>query len=145
MALRPHIVHVVGHSEAHHAATAEDVIESCLLARRAIQNALRGMPDMTCDPQVQARCAALVAEAQATLAAIDSLAAPGCTDPLTDPTVLGRAVRLGILDAPQLRNNPIAPGRARTRMMAGACVAVDSQDRPLSEPERLQQFSKEAQ
>ena len=40
MALRPHIVHVVGHTEAHHAATAPDVIESCQLARRAIENAL---------------------------------------------------------------------------------------------------------
>ena len=39
MALRPHIIHVVGYSEAHHAATAGDVIESCGLARRAIENA----------------------------------------------------------------------------------------------------------
>ena len=145
MALRPHIVHVVGHSEAHHAATAEDVIEACLLARRAIQNALRGMPDMTCDPQVQARCAALVAEAHTTLAAIRDLAGPACADPLTDPNVLGRAVRLGILDAPQLRNNPIAPGHVRTRMIAGACVAVDPQGRPLPESERLQQLIKETQ
>ena len=29
MALNPHIVHVVGHTEAHHAATAEDVIAAC--------------------------------------------------------------------------------------------------------------------
>src|SRR5690242_3019137 len=55
MALRPHIVHVVGHTEAHHAATAEDVIEACGLARRAIENALRGQPDMTADPTVQRR------------------------------------------------------------------------------------------
>jgi methylmalonyl-CoA mutase cobalamin-binding subunit len=143
MALRPHIVHVVGHSEAHHAASADDVIESCLLARRAIQNALRGMPDMTRDPQVQERCSVLVAEARATLSAIADLAGPGCTDPLIDPDVLGRAVRLGILDAPQLRNNPIAPGRARTRVIGGASLAVDTQGRPLPEAERLRQFNKE--
>lgn len=101
---------------------------------------------MTCDPQGAACCAALVAEAQATLAAIDSLAAPGCTDPLMDSLLCLAAPRRRAFGMPpELRNNPIAPGRARTRMMAGACVAVDSQDRPLSEPERLQQLSKEAQ
>jgi hypothetical protein len=138
MALRPHIVHVVGHSEAHHAATAEDVIESCLLARRAIQNALRGMPDMTSDPQVQARCAVLVEEARCTLRAIAELAPPGGADPLLAPDVLGRAVRLGILDAPQLRSNPIARGQVRTHIAAGACVAVDSEGQPLAEQARLQ-------
>jgi hypothetical protein len=143
MALRPHIVHVVGHSEAHHAATADDVIEACQLARRAIQNALRGLPDMTADVAVQARCAELVAEARTTLAAIADLAGPGCVDPLIDPTVLGRAVRLGILDAPQLRNNPIARGHVQTRIIGGACVAVDPQGRPLREAERLQHAHKE--
>ena len=58
MALKPHIVHVVGHTEAHHAATAEDVIAACRVARRAIENALAGAPDMTVDPRVQARTAA---------------------------------------------------------------------------------------
>ncbi len=47
MALKPHIVHVVGHTEAHHAATAEDVIAACKVARRAIENAVAGAPDMT--------------------------------------------------------------------------------------------------
>ncbi|NMC54466.1 MAG: cobalamin B12-binding domain-containing protein, partial [Chloroflexi bacterium] len=37
MALQPDIVHVVGFTEADHAATADDVIESCQLARRAIE------------------------------------------------------------------------------------------------------------
>ena len=38
------------------------------------------------------------------------MAAPGVPDPLTDPATLARAVTLGILDAPQLRNNPFAHG-----------------------------------
>jgi hypothetical protein len=143
MALNPHIVHVVGHTEAHHAASAEDVIEACRLARRAIQNALRGMPDMTRDAAVQARCAELLDAAHVTLSALRELGGPNCTDPFTDPKALGSAVRLGILDAPQLRSNPIAPGRITTRVLGGACVAVDSQGRPLSEAERLRQISKE--
>jgi hypothetical protein len=73
MALRPHIVHVVGHTEAHHAATADDVIEACKLARRAIENALRGQPDMTADPAVQQRKEELAREAKVTLDAIRAL------------------------------------------------------------------------
>ena len=50
MALKPHIVHIVGHTEAHHAATAEDVIDASRMARRAIENALAGQPNMLMDP-----------------------------------------------------------------------------------------------
>ena len=141
MALRPHIVHVVGHTEAHHAATADDIIESCKLARRAIDNALAGQPDMTADPRVQARRGELVAEAKVTLAAIRALADPtavGSDDPLTDPATLARAVTSGVLDAPHLRRNPFARGQIVTRIdRRGACVAVDPNGQPLDEMERL--------
>src|SRR5690606_5774519 len=50
MALKPHIVHVVGYPEADHAVTAEEVIESCQIARKVIENCLMGLPDMTLDP-----------------------------------------------------------------------------------------------
>ncbi len=139
MALRPHIVHVVGHTEADHAATAEDVIEACRLARRAIANALQGQPDMTHDPLVQARREELIREARVTLDAIRSLAGPGVSDPLTDPATLARAVTAGVLDAPHLRNNPFARGEVVSRIdERGACVAVDPESgRPISEAERL--------
>ncbi len=139
MALRPHIVHVVGHTEAHHAATADDVIEACKLARRAIEHALRGQPDMTADPAVQARKEELIREALVTLEAIRALAGPDVPDPLTDPATLARAVTTGILDAPHLRNNPYARGQIVTRIdERGACVAVDPDTgRPLREEERL--------
>ena len=55
MALKPDIVHMVGHTEADHAATAEDVIEASRMARRAIENAVRGAPDMTADPLCRAQ------------------------------------------------------------------------------------------
>ena len=138
MALKPHIVHVVGHTEAHHAATAEDVIAACKVARRAIENAVAGAPDMTLDPHVQARKQELIAEAQVTLDAIRALAGPEVTDPLLDPATLAGAVTSGILDAPHLRNNPHGRGRILTRIDArGACVAVDAAGRPLSETHRL--------
>ncbi len=141
MALRPHIIHVVGHTEADHAATADDVIEACGLARRAVENALAGQPDMTADPRVQARCAELVSEARLTLEAIRSLATGAGEDPFVNAETLARAVRVGLLDAPQLKNNPFAPGQVKTAILGGACLAIDSTSRPLSEADRLAQLS----
>ena len=139
MALKPHILHIVGHTEAHHAATADDVIEACKLARRAIENALRGQPDMTADPTVQERKEELIQEAQVTLTAIHSLAGPDVSDPFVDPATLARAVMAGVLDAPHLRNNPFARGQIVTRTDArGACVVIDpATGKTLSERERI--------
>ncbi|GAP17351.1 cobalamin B12-binding domain-containing protein [Levilinea saccharolytica] len=137
MALQPHIVHVVGHTEADHAATAEDVVEACRMARRTIENAVRGAPDMRLDPKVQERAAFLADEAQVTLRAIQAAAMPGVSDAWTCPETLGRAVRMGILDAPQLRNNPFGRGRVVTRVVQGACVAVGDDGQPISEEVRL--------
>jgi hypothetical protein len=142
MALKPHIVHVVGHTEAHHAATADDVVAACKVARRAIEDALAGAPDMRLDPRVQQRTHELVTEAQVTLDAIRRLGAQDIADPFTDPATLARAVTSGILDAPQLRNNPFARGQVITRIdRRGACVAVETvSGRPLPEAERLASF-----
>ncbi|MCL4860186.1 MAG: cobalamin-dependent protein [Caldilineaceae bacterium] len=142
MALRPHIVHIVGHTEADHAATAGDVIAAAKMAQRAIENALYGAPDMTQDPAVQARKGELVAEASVTLDAIAGLAGPGVADPLTDASTLARAVQLGLLDAPHLRNNRYAAGQVVTRIdTRGACVAIDPESgRSLCEAERITQI-----
>ncbi len=143
MALRPHIIHVVGHTEAHHVATAEDVIEACGLARRAVEHALRGQPDMLIDPAIQERKETLVREAHVTLEAIRSIAVTGAADPLSNPATLARAVAIGILDAPQLRNNAYARGYVKTRIVDGACVAVAPDGSPLSESERVEALLKE--
>lgn len=124
MALRPHIVHVVGYTEADHAATATEVIESCKLARRSIQNGL-GQPDMTYDPLIQERKKQLINESNEMIKLIMSLAPDGVTDPLADATTLTNAVTRGILDAPQLINNPFAKGKIRTHIdKRGACVTI---------------------
>ncbi len=138
MAIKPHIVHVVGATEAHHATTAHELIESVKIARRAIENALRGAPDMTADPIVQRRKKELMSEAQVTLEAIKRLAGPSVPDPWVDPATLARAVTVGILDAPHLKGSPIAKGQVVTRIVDGMCVAVDPQTgRTLSEAERI--------
>jgi methylmalonyl-CoA mutase cobalamin-binding subunit len=143
MALKPHIIHIVGHTEAHHAATAEDVIEASQIARRSIENAVRGAPEMISDPAVQRRKEELLAAARITLEAIRGLARAGTADPWTDAAALAKAVTSGILDAPQLLNNPFARGQVRTHIVNGQCVAVDANGRPLSESERLTKLAKE--
>jgi len=142
MALKPQIVHVVGFNEAHHAATAEEVIASCKMARQVIQTALRGQAEMSADPHVQERVEELIAQAGITLDAIRALAPVMVDDPFIDPATLAKAVKIGILDAPQLRNNPYAAGQAVTRIDArGACIEVDPLDgKPLDERRRVEKI-----
>jgi methylmalonyl-CoA mutase cobalamin-binding subunit len=137
MAIRPHIVHIVGHTEADHAATAKDIIEASKLAKRAIDNALAGQPEMQFDPKVIERSNQLVAEAKITIQAIKDLAPSGTSDPLKDPEILSRAVSVGILDAPHLRNNTFSLGKIRTVVIDGACLVVDGDGHPISERERI--------
>jgi hypothetical protein len=138
MVLRPHIVHIVGHTEADHAATAEDIIEAARMARRAIENAM-GQPDPSADAIVQERVRELVGQAHITLEAIRSIAPPSVPDPWIDADTLAKVVSLGIMDAPQLGNNPFARGELKTRIdRRGANLAVDALSfEPVSEEVRL--------
>ncbi len=137
MAIKPHIYHVVGYCEAHHAANASDVIESCKIVRGVIRNTMLGTVDITQDAKVQKRKKELIEEACITLRAISSLGS-GVNDPLTDPATLAQAVELGILDAPHLRGNIAAQGNLITRLVDGALYAYDCKERRiLSEKERI--------
>ena len=138
MAIQPHIYHIVGHTEAHHAATADDIIEASRIARRAIENAVRGAPDMTADKAITKRRKELVKDATLLLEAISALAGPEAGDPLTDAATLTRAVTSGLMDAPQLRNNKFGRGTVRTSIVNGASVAVNSKGKPIKENKRLQ-------
>jgi len=142
MALKPHIVHIVGHTEAHHAATAEDVIEASRTVRRAIDNSLRGGLDLLSDQRIQERAEELVGEAKVTLDAIRKQAICAGADAWTDPDALAAAVTSGILDAPHLKNNAFARGKIQTRIdHMGACEAVHPQtNQPISERERIAQL-----
>lgn len=135
MSLKPDIYHIVGHTEAHHAATADDVIEASKIVKRAITNAL-GAPDMSSSPAVQARKGYLVKETRYLLKKIQALAPDDVIDPLIDPSTLTKAVTSGLLDAPQLKNNPYGLGRVRTRIINGACVEVDESGEPISQYEK---------
>jgi hypothetical protein len=137
MQLKPHIVHIVGHTEAHHATTAAELIEACKIADGVISQCLLGLADMTRDPRVQRRTAELLADADVLLGGIAQLAPDHC-DPYTDADTLARAAEIGLLDAPHLRGNSAACGKIVTRMIGGACLAVDpATGKPLAETERV--------
>lgn len=136
MALRPHIIHIVGHTEANHAATADEVIEGAMMVQEVVETALRGNPDMTADPVVQERKARLVQETHILLNAIRNLA-PNHPDPFADAALLAKAVGVGLMDAPQLVNNAYAQGSVRTRSLGGKIIAVDDQGRTLNEDQRI--------
>jgi methylmalonyl-CoA mutase cobalamin-binding subunit len=139
MALKPNILHVVSYTEADHAATGDDVIESCLLARRAIQNAMTGQPDMTLDPKIIRRKEYLIEQAKITLAAI-AKSSKSKSDPFIDAATLEEAVVLGILDAPQLAGNPYGKGRIRGGLIDGGWDSVDENGEKLDELKRLAQW-----
>ncbi len=139
MALDPHIVHIVGHTEAHHAATADDIIEAVTLARRPIENAINGQPNMTQDPLIIARTDQLIREANTTLEAFQQLADSAVQDPWTDPATLAKAVSSGLLDAPHLANSQYARGTISTHIdTRGACTAINPDTgAELPEAERI--------
>ena len=137
LGLRPHIIHVVGYCEGDHAATADDVIESCEIVRGVLRNCLFGLPNMAEDPVVQQRKDQLVAEAGVLIQVLRALGR-GEEDPLTSPSVIAEAIRMGVLDAPHLKGNPHAAGLLQTRTVNGAVFPVDPQTkRVLTEAERL--------
>ncbi|HEX7392264.1 MAG TPA: cobalamin B12-binding domain-containing protein [Thermoplasmata archaeon] len=138
MALKPHIVHVVGFSEADHVATPEDVIESCQIAKGALTKAMLGVPDPRADPTIAARKARLLEDAKFLIDAVKRAGAKHPEEPLTSPDVLFSAVRNGLLDAPDLKGNPVARGILKTAIVNGACVAVDkSTNAPVPEKDRV--------
>ena len=102
-----------------------------------IETTRRANPDIARDPAVLRRRDELIAGTDRLVDAIRALGTDGDDDPLVNPDVLARAVARGLLYAPQLLNNPYAPGRVRTRSLDGALWAVDRAGNPLDEARRL--------
>lgn len=140
MSLKPHIIHVVGFSEANHAANPEDVIESCKIVRGVIRSTLHGVADMSKDTLVQNRKNELIEEAMFLLETIKELY-PQSKDPWSDPSVLADVIKRGIIDAPHLRGNPNANGSLETRIIDGKCLAYSKRlGKAVSESERLSEL-----
>lgn len=139
MQIKPDIVHVVGYPEADHAVTAQEVIESCMMARKAIEDAISSQINMIPAENIQNRVRELVSEAGKLLEAIDQLGSGNSDDPFADPRTLASAVTSGLLDCPQLANNRYGKGEVVTLLdHRGACVAIDhTSGKALSEEQRI--------
>lgn len=143
MNVNPDIIHVVGYSEAEHAATPEVIIESTKIVRGVIRSCLQGNADTTKDAAVQARKQQLVSEALFLINFIKDLYKSVSPDPLFDPAVLEDCVRRGILDAPHIVKNAAYRGIANTRVIDGKCQAYDAATKKtLFESERLDALQK---
>lgn len=123
MNLDPDIVHVVGYCEGSYIARPKEIIESCKMVQQVIVNYKMGVPDMSLDPEVQARKLELKEEALLLVDAIKSLGQS--KDPLTEPAVFVKAVEIGLLDAPDLKGSQYARGEICTDMINGACRTID--------------------
>ncbi len=141
MAVNPHIIHVVGYSEAEHAATPEVVIESCKIVRGVIRSVLHGGVNECSDPNVIARKDELVSEARELLTFILQQYGDSSDDPFSDPEVLSDCIRRGIIDAPHIKKTEKFRGILTTRVIDGKCVAFDEdRKKVITERERLQQL-----
>jgi len=138
LALKPHILHAVGYSEGDHAASADEVIESCLIAHGVLHDALHGLPDLTKSEIVRKRKRHLLQEASILLRAIQKVGSESSQDPWSDPIVLAAAIGRGILDTPHFKGLPHACGKITTKCIDGAWFAIEPETgRIINEQERL--------
>jgi len=139
MNIRPHIIHVVGYSEANYAATPEVVIESCKIVRGVIRSTLHGNAEARYDPQITARQGELINEALYLIDFIIDEYSSVSKDPLADAFVLSDCIKRGILDAPHIVKRGEFRGTLQTRVREGKCLAWDTKSgRAVNEMMRLQ-------
>ena len=138
MAVKPDVIHVVGYSEAEHAATPDVIAESTKIVRGVIRSCLFGNADAASDREVQTRKEELMSEAKYLLDFIKGFYSTVSSDPLFDPAVLTDCVRRGILDAPHIMKTGRYRGISNTRVIDGKCVAYDAGTKSaLNEKERI--------
>jgi hypothetical protein len=125
LAMRPHILHVVGFSEGDHAITAEELIQSCDIAHGVLHNTLSGMPDLTVSKKVQDRKNELIDEAHVLLEALWRRGESKSEDPWSDPEIIAGAIRSGILDTPHFKGNEYLCGNIVTSLIDGSWHAID--------------------
>jgi len=142
MSVKPHIIHVVGYSEALHAATPQVIIESCKIVRGVVRSTLSGNAEAQHDPRVKTRCSELISEANYLLNFIKEEYSDISDDPLADAAVLSDCIKRGILDAPHIVKGGEFKGTLQTRVRDGKCVAWDiDSERVMDEATRLQKLT----
>jgi hypothetical protein len=139
--LKPHILHVVAYCEGDHAVYPDELIESCQIVHGVIRNSLHGLPDISKDKVLNRRKEELKKEARVILEAIRNLGRDSTGDPLTDPLIIAKAIKEGILDTPHFIGNPKLRGRVKTNLIDGAWYAVNNRTgKIIKEKNRLRKF-----
>lgn len=136
MTVRPHIMHIVGYCEADHAAKAEEVIESCKIARGVIRHVLNESFSIAKDQAILRRKEELLGEARVLIDFILKEYS-AYEDPLSEPEALCDCIRKGYIDAVHIVKNNKFRGRLQTKFIDGKCVACTADGRILTEVERL--------
>ena len=143
MAVKPHIVHVVGYCEADHAATADDVIESCKIVKGVIRHTLEDNFSIEKDPAIVARKEELIKEAKYLINFILNEYSD-YDDPLANPDVLADCIKKGYIDAVHILKNDKFTGNLYTKMVDGKCLAWDKERNcPLTEEERIRKLKEQ--
>jgi methylmalonyl-CoA mutase cobalamin-binding subunit len=143
LALKPHIVHVVGYSEGDHTIYPDELIESCEIIHGVLHNTLRGMPDIISAAEIQERKNELMNEADILLEALKELGADLSDDPWCDPEVLAKAVRTGLLDTPHFTHNDYLCGNIVTGLINGAWYVTDPETgKKITEKQRIEKNRK---
>ena len=142
MNAKPHIIHVVGYSEALYAATPEVIVESCKIVRGVVRSTLFGNAEAANDPQIKARREQLIVEAKYLIDFIKQEYAGISADPLCDASVLSDCIKRGIIDAPHIVKGGGFTGTLQTRIRDGMCIAWDSKkERKMDEKTRLEKLT----
>jgi hypothetical protein len=124
LALKPHILHVVGFSEGDHAIYTDELIQSCEIAHGVLHNTLYGMPDLADNIRVRQRKNELKEEARVLLEALRETGQDS-DDPWSDPEVIAGAIKNGLLDTPHFKGNEYLCGDIVTSLIDGAWYAID--------------------
>ena len=140
MNIRPHIIHVVGFNEAEHAATPENIIESCKIVRGVIRNLVNDNLDLSKNTAIIERVKHLKSEVKYLSEFICEFY-KDYEDPLSNAFVLADCIKRGIIDAPHIVKNDKFKGILSTRVIDGKCVAYSEEKMTeLSEKERIEEL-----
>lgn len=143
LALKPHILHVVGFSEGDHAIYPDELIQSCEIAHGVLHNTLYGMPDMADNARVQQRKNELINEARILLEALSEEGRSSADDPWSDAEVIAGAIKKGLLDTPHFKGNEHLCGNIVTSLIDGAWYAIDpSTGKKINEKSRIKKLKK---
>jgi len=142
LAIKPDIVHVVSYSEASHAASPNDIIESCNIVDQVITTSYASKLNFI-DERIEKRKEELIKQAKYIVDIIPGLAKTSSErkNPYVNYRILNRLVKYGIFDAPHLKNNQFALGQINTKIENGACYSWDNKRQEiLDERERIKKI-----